>query len=164
MQMKLKITGFISVLFFALESFSAVLHFYDHPQVKQPLYHVQLEYQGFMYEAEPYSGAHRFPVSKLKDKAKIRIEIADELINTAALKDQLGRKFDYDFIWTSENTYCSKMLGLALGIQPVPMTFAGTHYLDYHPEWISRNDPGLSPDHIYEFGMKHALRVIRRAN
>lgn len=162
--MKLKIFSFISVLLFALQSLGAVLHFYDHPQVKQPLYHVQLEYQGFIYEAEPYNGAHKFPVSKLKDKAKIRIEIPDDLINKAALQDQLGRKFDYEFVWTSEKTYCSKMLGLALGIQPVPMSFAGTHYLDYYPDWIHRNDPGLSPDHIYEFGMKNALRVSRRAH
>lgn len=149
----------IFLMFFSVRSFAAVLHFYDHPQVPQPLFHVQLEYQGFIYEAEPREGAHRFPISAHSEAGKIRIEIPDGLVNEAVLKSQLGRAFDYDFIWSSEKTYCSKMLGLALGILPEPMSFAGTHYVEHYPEWIHRSDPGLSPDHIYAFGLKHAIRV-----
>lgn len=149
-------------LFVSLHSFAAVLHFYSNPKVPQPLFHVTLEYKSFIYEADTRVGGRKFPVLHMPLKGDIQIEIADELVNEDALDSQMGLPFDYEFIWNNNKTYCSKLVGIALSMQPRPMSFAGTHYVKHYPEWIHRNDPGISPDDIYEFGLNNALKVIRK--
>lgn len=148
-------------LFISLHSGAAVLHFYSNPRVPQPIFHVTLEYKSFIYEADTRAGGRRLPVLHMPLKGHVQIEIADELVNEDALLGQMGLPFDYEFVWDNNKTYCSKLVGIALNMQPKPMTFAGTHYVKYYPEWIHRNDPGISPDDIYEFGLQNALKVIR---
>ncbi|UXR66060.1 hypothetical protein EZJ49_07335 [Bdellovibrio bacteriovorus] len=153
----------ISALLFSVNSFAAVLHFYSNPNVPQPLFHVILEYKGYAYEADTRAGGRRLPIAHLGGNlGHIQIEISDSLVNEQALMSQMGLPFDYKFIWNNNKTYCSKLVGIALNMEPQPMTFAGTHYVQYYPDWIYRNDPGLSPDQVYEFGMQHALRVTRK--
>lgn len=151
----MKTTLMIVFLLASFHSHAAVLHFYSHPQVPQPLFHVTLEYRDFVYEADTRAGGRRLPISQVPLKGHYQIQIPDSLVDEPALHSQLGMPFDYKFIWGNNKTYCSELVGIALGMEPKPMSFAGTHYLEYYPEWIHRNDPGLSPDDIYEFGLKH---------
>ncbi|MDG0817874.1 YiiX/YebB-like N1pC/P60 family cysteine hydrolase [Bdellovibrio svalbardensis] len=162
--MKKNLVFTILSLFLGLQSHAAVLHFYSNPRVPQPLFHVTLEYKSFVYEADTREGGRRLPVGQdVHGPADINIEIPDALVNEEALAAQMGLPFDYNFIWDNNKTYCSKLVGKALNISPQPMSFEGTHYLKYYPKWAERHDPGLSPDQIYEFGLKHAVRVSRRA-
>jgi hypothetical protein len=153
------IIAFIS--FWGLQGHSAVLHFYSNPSVPQPLFHVILEYKSFVYEADTHVGGRRFPAAQLYKAGDIQIEIADTLVDEPALQSQMGLPFDFQFVWDKQGTYCSKLVGIALDIPPVPMDFSGTHYVKYYPDWINRHDPGLSPDHIYDFGIQHAIKVIK---
>jgi hypothetical protein len=146
------------LLLFSHSSFAAILHFYDNPNVPQPLFHVTIEYKGYIYDADT-RGSEKYPAYAPKKISKYQIFIEDDFVNEDMLEDQLGRKFDFNFEWHSEKTYCSKLVGLALGIRPIPMSFAGTHYIRFKPHWIERNDPGLSPDDIFEFGMKYGIRL-----
>ncbi|MNT03497.1 hypothetical protein D3C72_1380370 [compost metagenome] len=114
-----------------------------------------LEYKSFVYEADTRLGGHRIPVHQVYKLGDIRMEIPDSLVNEQALASQMGLPFDFQFVWNNQKTYCSKLVGIALNIEPQPMSFAGTHYVKYYPEWIHRHDPGLSPDNIYEFGLKN---------
>lgn len=155
--MKNSLVLFCLFVFGSLQSPAAVLHFYSNPQVPQPLFHVTLEYQDFVYEADTREGGRRLHVSQIAKKGDFQILISDSLVNVPALQSQLGLAFDYQFIWGNDKTYCSELVGIALGMEPQPMSFAGTHYLKYYPEWIHRNDPGLSPDQIYEFGLQHGI-------
>ena len=139
--------------FCAISTQAAVLHFYSNPSVPQPLFHVTLEYKNYVYEADTRLGGHRIPLQQVYKLGDIRIEIPDALVNEAALASQMNLPFDFQFVWNNAKTYCSKLVGIALNMEPQPMSFAGTHYLKYYPEWIHRHDPGLSPDQIYEFGM-----------
>lgn len=156
----------ISVLWilslFAISSPAAVLHFYINKAVPQPLFHVTLEYKSFVYEADTRLGGHRIPLHQVYKLGDIRIEISDTLVNEQALASQMGLPFDFQFVWNNQKTYCSKLVGLALNIAPQPMSFAGTHYVKYYPDWIYRNDPGLSPDNIYEFGLQNG-RIVSGA-
>lgn len=157
--------GILSILF-ALQSPAANLRFYSNPRVPQPIFHVTLEYKSYVYEADTREGGRRLSVAEADKKhgpADMTIEISDELVNEVALAGQMGLPFDYSFTWANQKTYCSKLVGLALNMPPQPMSFAGTHYLKYYPEWASRNDPGLSPDQIYAFAMEHAIRIKRLA-
>ncbi len=159
-------TSFVSVLFVIIfaphAALAAVLHFYSNPSVPQPIFHVILEYKAFAYEADTRQGGRYLPMRDLKKTGDLQIKIADDLVDERALATQIGLPFDFSFIWNNEKTYCSKLVGIALNIPPHPMSFAGTHYLEYYPHWINRNDLGLSPDDIYDFAMKHALKVIRK--
>lgn len=145
----------VFLLITSIRSHAAVLHFYSNPQVPQPLFHVTLEYKDFVYEADTRAGGRRLHINQVAKKGHYQILIPDSLVDEAALFSQLGMPFDYKFIWGNDKTYCSELVGIALGIEPKPMSFAGTHYLEYYPEWIHRNDPGLSPDDIYQFGVTH---------
>lgn len=137
---------------------AAVVHFYSNPRVPQPLFHVTLEYKSYIYEADPQVGGHRVPVEEYHhDSAVSSIEIPDSLVNEQALDSQMGLSFDFNFIWNNNKTYCAKLVGIALGVPPQPMNFAGTHYVIYHPSWIDRHDPGLSPDQIYDFVKRYAV-------
>lgn len=155
-----KQTAYIFLFFLLLteQSLAAVLHFYDNPSVPQPLFHVILEYRGFMYDADT-RGSGSYPASSAKKISKHQIYIDDTFVNEEALNDQLGRAFDFNFEWASEKTYCSKLVGLALGISPKPMNFAGTHYARYKPAWLERKDPGLSPDDIFAFGITNGTLI-----
>lgn len=157
MGMKKGLFFLILSLFFVLQSNGAVLHFYSNPRVPQPLFHVTLEYKSYIYEADTRAGGHRMPVSHVPKLGDIRIEIPDELVNEPALMGQMGRAFDFNFVWDNDKTYCSKLVGIALDMEPTPMSFAGTHYVKYYPKWLERNDPGLSPDQIYEFGRQNEI-------
>lgn len=150
-----KLISFIFSIIVAQNSSAAVLHFYSNPQVPQPLFHVTIEYKDYIYEADTRAGGRRLHVTHVLKKGDYQIYLADSFVDESALLSQMGLPFDYKFIWGNDKTYCSELVGLALRMQPKPMSFAGTHYLDYYPEWIHRNDPGLSPDDIYEFGLKH---------
>lgn len=154
--LKRKFLIFFAAVVFFQSGFAAaaVLHFYDNPSVPQPLFHVTLEYKGNMYDADT-RGSGSYPISSAKKISKHQIYIDDSWVDEVALNDQLGRQFDFNFVWDSEKTYCSKLVGKALGISPKPMNFAGTHYIKYKPDWLTRTDPGLSPDDIYEFGLKN---------
>ncbi|MEN0059975.1 MAG: hypothetical protein AAGB31_14135 [Bdellovibrio sp.] len=143
---------------FATSSSAAILHFYNNPRVEQAFFHVTIEFQGFIYDADTFLGAIKYPVAEAKKVSFVNIEIADELVNKEILEAQLGKAFDYTFTWDNDKTYCSKMVGMALGMQPQPMSFEGTHYLRYYPHWASRTDPGISLDQIHEFGMQHQVQ------
>lgn len=136
---------------------AAVLHFYSNPRVPQALFHVALEYQGNLFEADPTFGGRFEPLSQVKKQGDLRIEIADSLVNEHALATEMGKAFDFNFIWDNDKTYCSKLVGKALNMKPVPMNFAGTHYAIVKPEWLKRHDLGLSPDQIYEFAVRHSF-------
>ncbi|HEY8269461.1 MAG TPA: hypothetical protein VIG33_01125 [Pseudobdellovibrionaceae bacterium] len=136
-------------------SWAAVLHFYHNPRVPQALFHVALEYQGHLFEADPTFGGRSEPMAQVKKQGDLRIKIADGLINEDALEAELGRAFDFNFEWNNNKTYCAKLVGKALNMKPSPMNFAGTHYAIVHPEWLQRHDLGLSPDQIYEFALGH---------
>ena len=138
---------------------AAVLHFYKNPRLPQLFFHVSLEFQGLMYEADPRFGGHAVPLAEYKKHSDVQIYINDALIDTEALSSQIGLKFDFDFIWGNDRTYCSELVGLTLKMQPRPMSFAGTHYLDYYPDWIYRQDPGISPEQIYDFGILHGSLI-----
>lgn len=158
--MKKQLIAFLLTALGCLEIQAAVLHFYSNPRVPQALFHVTLEYKSYVYEADTRDGGRRLHVSQVKQSGHTRMEIPDSLINEQALMGQLGLPFDYEFIWDNDKTYCSKLVGLALNMEPGPMSFAGTHYVKYYPDWIYRNDPGISPDDIYEFGLKHG-QILR---
>ncbi|XGC79979.1 hypothetical protein ACES2L_11630 [Bdellovibrio bacteriovorus] len=155
--MKLKLIAFFVLSFWAINIQAAVVHFYSHPQVPQKWFHVALEYKGYLYEADTRAGGRRLPMSEVKKKSDESIVISDSLISEAGLQTQMGLPFDYEFIWNNQKTYCSKLVGIALQMKPLPMSFAGTHYIKYYPHWIHRNDPGLSPDQVYEFALKRKL-------
>ncbi|HWU44495.1 MAG TPA: hypothetical protein VN132_13685 [Bdellovibrio sp.] len=157
--MKKTVSTFVLLLAIlsALPGNAAVVNFYSNPHVPQPLFHVSLEYKGYQYEADPVKGGIRTLVSQVAERPDIRIAISDDLVDEAALQSQLGLAFDFNFIWNNNKTYCAKLVGIALHIPPQPMNFAGTHYVLYHPDWINRHDPGLSPDQIYEFAQKHEM-------
>ncbi len=162
--MKKNLLLVILSLFISLQSSAAILHFYSNPRVPQPLFHVTLEYKSFIYEADTRDGGRRLSVGQdVHGPADINIEIPDFLVNEEALASQMGLPFDYNFIWNSNKTYCSKLVGIALNIPPQPMSFAGTHYVQYYPKWAERHDPGLSPDQIYDFAIRHVIRINRRA-
>lgn len=152
-----QILGFFCCFLCTLPGSAAVLHFYHNPSVPQALFHVALEYKNYFYEADPYEGGRRQPIQNVKEPGDWRIEISDALVDERALLSQMGLPFDFNFIWGNGKTYCSELVGLALKIEPKPMSFAGTHYLKFHPEWIHRHDPGLSPDDIYQFGLEHGV-------
>ncbi|UOF01326.1 hypothetical protein [Bdellovibrio reynosensis] len=149
--MKTTISVILFLLFWALNTQAAVVHFYSHPQVPQKWFHVALEYKGYLYEADTRVGGRRLPISQVKKKSDETIVISDSLVSEEGLLTQMGLPFDYEFIWNNQKTYCSKLVGIALNMEPTPMTFAGTHYVKYYPHWIHRNDPGLSPDQVYDF-------------
>lgn len=155
--MKTKITAILFLLFWAINTQAAVVHFYSHPQVPQKWFHVALEYKGYLYEADTRAGGRRLPMTEVKKKSDESIVISDSLISEEGLQTQMGLPFDYEFIWDNPKTYCSKMVGIALQMAPKPMSFVGTHYLKYYPHWIHRKDPGLSPDQVYEFAKKVEL-------
>lgn len=146
------------VFLFSLQSFAAVLHFYSNPRVPQPLFHVTLEYKSYVYEADTRQGGRRVPAHHLP-AGHIRVEIPDEMVDEAALQSQMGLPFDFNFVWDNQKTYCSKLVGIALNMEPLPMSFAGTHYVQRYPDWIHRNDPGISPDQILEFGLQHGQQI-----
>lgn len=139
---------------------AATLHFYSHPRVEQSLFHVGIEFQGLFYEADTRFGGRAIDAQKMKSLGDAQIEIPDSLISTPDLKSQMGLAFDYNFVWGDNTTYCSELVGIALGIEPTPMSFVGTHYLKYYPDWVNRNDPGLSPDQIWVWGLKHG-RILK---
>lgn len=153
----------ILISFISVQSQAAILNFFSNPRVPQPIFHVTLEYKGIVYEADTHDGGRGLPLTAQTPKGDIRVEISDDLINEQELASQMGLPFDYNFVWDNQKTYCSKLVGKALNIQPTPMDFSGTHYVKYYPNWINRHDPGLSPDQIYFFAMDHALRVSRKA-
>lgn len=145
----------LTILIISANSSAAVVHFYSNPRVIQSIFHVGLEYKDHFYEADTREGGRKIPMSQLKIKGDWQIELPDILINEEALLSQMGMPFDYKFIWGDNKTYCSELVGIALNIEPTPMTFAGTHYLKYYPDWIYRNDLGISPDQIYKFALEN---------
>lgn len=147
------------IILSGIQAQAATLNFYSNPRVPQTWFHVALEYKGYFYEADPRLGGHRILISAETERPDMQIEISDSLVNEAALQGQMGRAFDFKFIWDNDKTYCAKLVGVALNIPPQSMNFAGTHYVQYYPQWINRHDPGLSPDQIYDFAMEHALSV-----
>lgn len=140
-------------------AYAAVVHFYSYPEVTSAIFHVNIEYRGYYYDADTRLGGVRINKNNYSKVSDLQVHVPDELINEAALDSQLGLPFDFKFEWYKARTYCSKMVGIALDMEPQPMTFAGTHYLKYYPEWIHRNDPGLSPEQVLEFSLKHATSV-----
>lgn len=138
---------------------AAIVHFYSYPEVTSAIFHVNIEYRGYIYDADTRIGGTRIQKNNYYKHSDLQVHIPDSLINEAALDSQLGLPFDFKFVWNSPRTYCSKMVGLALNMEPQPMSFEGTHYLKYYPDWIDRNDPGLSPEQVLEFSEKHATEI-----
>lgn len=118
-----------------------------------------IETKGTYYEADAPKGAIKKPVSQMKKQGDAQIFIPDSLLDREILESQIGQEFDFDFIWNDDKAYCSEFVGLALQITPYPMDFRGTHYLKYYPDWIYRNDPGLSPDQIWLWGLRHGTLI-----
>lgn len=147
-----------SILLSSVSASAAVLRFFSNPAVPQALFHVNIEYKGIVYDGD-VRGSEKYPVASAKKETTYEIWIPDELVNQVALESQIGRRFDYTFTWTSEGTYCSKLVGLGLNMKPVPMSFAGTHYLKYYPHWATRNDPGISLDQVWEYGFQNGYRI-----
>ena len=145
----------ICVSFAPVFAWSAILHFYNHPRLPQAIYHVGIEYQGHFYEADTREGGRKILVTAMKELGHSQIEIPDILVDEELLHSQLGWPFDYEFRWDNQKTYCSELVGIALNIPTSPVNFANTHYLRFYPDWIHRRDPGISPDAIWLFGLKH---------
>lgn len=138
---------------------AAIVHFYSYPEVTNLIYHVNIEYQGYIYDADTRVGGIRIRSEYYSNQSDLQVHIPDELINEQALAGQLGLPFDFKFYWDTPKTYCSKMVGIALNMQPQPMTFAGSHYLKYYPDWIHRKDLGLSPEQVLEYALKISTHV-----
>lgn len=148
---------FILALALASHGEAAIVHFYKNPRVPQAFFHVALEFQGGLYEADPHLGGRRLELPLESRPGDVQVEISDSLVNKQVLENELGKDFDFDFVWDNNKTYCSKLVGKALNMLPQPMDFSGTHYALAKPEWLKRQDLGLSPEQIYEFALKNSV-------
>lgn len=77
------------------------------------------------------------------------------------VRSYIGLPFDYSYNWEDPNsTYCSKLVGILLGIDPLPMDFSAEHWS--RSGLSSTHQVGLSPDDIYKTLIQRGFSVKRR--
>ena len=65
------------------------------------------------------------------------------------IKKLLELPYDPSYAWNnSQSTYCAKLVGLLLGVKPLPMSFSSERWKD--TELLPVGELGLSPDDIYD--------------
>lgn len=74
------------------------------------------------------------------------------------IRPYMGLPFDFSYEWEDlHSTYCSKLVGVLLKIEPLPMDFSAEHWK--RSGLASTQRVGLSPDDIYRALRKRGFSV-----
>jgi len=87
----------------------------------------------------------------------LKLDIAAPL-TAEEIEPLLGLPYDRLYLWQNpEGTYCSKLVGKLLGLTPKPMSFS-TSYWKQFKKLPPKDEPGLSPDDVYEALIKSGYK------
>ncbi|WP_413289920.1 YiiX/YebB-like N1pC/P60 family cysteine hydrolase [Bdellovibrio sp. HCB337] len=112
--------------------------------------HVAISYKGQWLHTHPYRGVELVSTVALGHMGVLtevmvlndRSEPSEKFVN-----EVLGKPYDHGYSWDSDGYYCSKLVGIILGLQPKPMTFDASIWPPSFQKLKGR--PGISPDDVY---------------
>lgn len=114
--------------------------------------HVAISYENQWLHVHPVRGVELIEsLSTLKDIGEVGevLVVKDRPdLQSSDIENLLGLPYDFRFAWDNPKaTYCSKLVGQLLEIQPSPMSFETDYWKGREP--LPHGELGLSPDDIY---------------
>lgn len=132
--------------------------------------HVAILHRGFWLHSSPRNGTELVNKSGIDIQVFYKNEITEVLVNDdvadltdAQVNELLGQPYDFKFRWDDHlSSYCSKLVGKLLAIQPLPMRFDGSYFQGIKN--LPIGEPGLSPDGVYRELIKRGYTSIHIDN
>lgn len=112
--------------------------------------HVAISYHGDWLQALPYWGVQLVTTEQLKKVGTIAEIVtlqAGPEPSSQYVDSVLGKPYDYEYTWSDDAFYCSKLVAKILNIPPRPMTFDPHLWPPQFQKYNGR--PGMSPDTLY---------------
>lgn len=112
--------------------------------------HVAVAVPGGWLHSYPYKGVSIEPSLETIGK-EYELVTREDLpdLEAAEIEKVLGLPYDSNFVWDDpSSTYCSKLVGKLLGLDPEPMDFTTPYWEGREP--LPQGELGLSPDDLYQ--------------
>lgn len=128
--------------------------------------HVALSYRGRWLHVSTTNGVELIDSLEMIRGAEIAEILTDhraDELDAATVEKLLGLPYDTLFRWEDEgSTYCSKLAGTLLGIEPTPMTFTGNGWSFFRG--LPRGQLGLSPEDVYAALIARGFKRLGESN
>ncbi len=122
--------------------------------------HIAIAFEGKWLHSSPKNGVELVDeVEGMGKIADILVDVEGPPLDPSVIKDWLGLPYDPTYDWGNKTaTYCSKLVGLLLGIEPQPMLFDSDVWNSQNS--LPRGTFGLSPDDIYRILIKRGYLLM----